>query len=65
MLNWLRGVTSGDIADEPVGSGRIRIAFPAFGAAPVQPVRAALPQPSVSREEIAELLQSELRPARA
>lgn len=64
MLNWFRGVTSGDIAGEPMISGRIRIAFPAFGVAAVQPVHPSLPQPSVSREEIAELLQSELRPAR-
>ena len=49
---------------EPGMFGHIRIAFPSFGGNEGDRVERPEPPATVSREEIAQLLQSELTPAK-
>lgn len=64
MINWLRG---GNALEHAVGAsmpGRIRIAFPSFGGVQDDQATREASHSLVSREEIAELLRCELRPAK-
>lgn len=64
MMNWLRGGNAMNNSVEPGAFGRIRIAFPAFGGFEGERIVRPEPSVSVSREEIARLLQSELAPVK-